>query len=69
LKDARIEKMREARLKQNSTGFPGVRAFRGLWHARVMVNSQRLSSRGFETKEQAAAWREGQLSARGLVTA
>lgn len=55
---AAIEKMCNARLSKNSTGFPGVRAFRSKWHARVTVNGRRLSSRGFDTKEQAAKWRE-----------
>lgn len=56
-----VAKMREARLRQNSTGFPGVRAFRNKWHARVTVNGKRISSRGFDTREQAAKWREAQI--------
>jgi len=59
---ALIEKMRDARLKCNSTGFPGVRKFRNLWHARVTVNGKRISSRGYQTKAEAAAWRARQLT-------
>lgn len=42
--------------EKNKTGFVGVRPFRRKWHARVMIHGKRVSSRGFATKERAAAW-------------
>jgi hypothetical protein len=63
LKDrTKIEKMRSANLSRNSTGFPGVRPARNKWQARVTVNGKRLSSRGFDTKVEAAKWREAKLA-------
>jgi hypothetical protein len=58
----KIDKMREVNLSQNSTGFPGVRRARNKWQARVTVNGRRLQSRGFDTKEEAAKWREAQIA-------
>jgi hypothetical protein len=60
-----IRAMNTARLSQNSTGFGGVRRVRCLYQARVTVTvdgrSKRIQSQGFDTKQQAASWRQQQI--------
>jgi len=41
---------------------PGVRRVRNLWQGRIMVDGKRICSQGFDTKEQAAQWREAQIA-------